>query len=308
MKKVGLVILVGLFILSCTPLNPENINQVSAVTEFVRSGVQGVDMRFVQNLPPRQIYDTADLFALLELRNLGNYDLGRETFQQCVVQLGGFDPSIIRGINERQSCGDLPGKSEFVVDGGFSTVEFASSSIILPQDVDKYEPPLVATACYEYKTVAAPQVCIDPDFFEITSSQRACDVRDFGLGGGQGGPVGVTYVNVDMVGSRAQFQIEVANLGSGRVVSPRASITQCPGGLRYKDFDEVQFQVELSGARLVRCAPSDQFVRLGDGRGRFVCTFDVGNVPAYETPMRIELNYNYMQSIRTPVEIIRTPE
>lgn len=306
MKRVIIVVML-LLVIACTPRQPENAQQLAAVTQYVRSGTRGVEMNFVQNVPPRQIYDTSDLVVLLELRNLGNYDLGREQFQQCIVQLGGYDKSIVRGINERQTCGDLPGKSEFVLDGGFNTVEFESSSILLPPDVDTYEPPLVATACYEYRTVAAPQVCIDPDFFEITATQRACNVRDFGVSGGQGGPVGITSVNVDMVGRKAIFQIEVANLGLGRVVSPRASITQCPGGLRYKDFDEVQYHVELAGAHLVKCAPQDQLLRLGNGRGKFVCTFDVGSVPAYETPLRVELNYNYMQSIRAPLQIIRTP-
>jgi len=308
MKRVVILFALLLFVISCTPKTPENAQELSAVTKYVRSGTRGVEMSFVQNVPPRQIYDTSDLVVLLELRNLGNYDLGREQFQQCIVQLGGFDKSIVRGVNERQTCGDLPGKSEFAIDGGFNTVEFESSSILLPPDVDTYEPPIVATACYEYRTVAAPQVCIDPDFFEITGTQRACAVRDFAVGGGQGGPVGVTSVNVDMVGSKAIFQIEVANLGSGRVVSPRASITQCPGGLRYKDFDEVQFHAELSGGGAAKCVPQEGFVRLGNGKGRFVCTFQVGNVPAYETPLRVELNYNYMQSIRAPLQIIRTPE
>jgi hypothetical protein len=276
---------------------------VSAVTKYVRSGNQGVELAFVKDLPPRQIYDTSDLVAVVEVRNLGSYDLG---VNDCFIQFGGFDYNIVRGVQSRQSCGDLAGKSEFVIDGGFDTIEIESSNILLPPDVDQYTPSIVATTCYEYRTIAAPQVCVDPSFFEITRDQRACEVRDFGLGGGQGAPVAVTYVNTDMAGSKASFQIDVANVGTGRVVSPQANLAQCPS-LRYDDFDQVRYSVSLTGGQLIKCSPADFMLRLSNNRGKIVCVFDVGNTQARETPLRIELNYNYMQSIRTPVEILRTP-
>lgn len=291
-------------IAACAPQKPENEQQASAVTRYVRSGTQGVELKFLQDLPPRQIYDTTDLAAVVEMRNLGNKDLGPN---DCFIQFGGFDFNIVRGVQARQSCGDLPGKSEFVLEGGFNTVEIESSNIVLPPDVDQYTPSIVATACYEYKTIAAPQVCVDPSFFELTRDVRACEVRDFGLAGGQGAPMAVTYVNTDMAGSKANFQIDVANVGTGRVVSPQANIAQCPSGLKYDDFDQVRYSVSLPGGQLIRCAPADFMVRLTNNKGKIVCTFDVGNTQARETPLRIELNYNYMQSIRTPVEIVRTP-
>jgi hypothetical protein len=289
---------------SCTTSQPQSSQDVSAVTRFVRSGTLGLDVQFQQNLPPPQIYDATDLITLLNIKNLGSQDL---TGNQCFIQLGGFDPSIIRGINSRQLCGEITGKDVYNLEGGTGVVEFSSNSIRLPRDVDLYNPTLVATACYQYKTVASPQVCVDPNFFELTSDQKACEVRDFGLGGGQGAPVAVTFVNVDMVGSRAVFNVDIANVGGGRVISPRASLSQCPVGLRYNQFDEVRYTVELQGARLVHCTPKDFISRLTNGRGKIVCTFDIGNTQAYETPLRIELNYNYMQSIRKSVEIIRTP-
>jgi hypothetical protein len=293
------------FIAGCTGGTPDDINDVAAITSYVRSGTTGLEMEFVNNLPPPQIYDTSDLVVLLELKNTGAHDISGN---DCFVEIGGFDDSIIRGVNKRQTCGELEGKNVYNQEGGFDTVEFKSTNIGLPKDVDRHSPPIVVTACYEYQTIAATQVCVDPLFFELTAEQKACQVRDVGLGGGQGGPVSATYVNVDMVGSKAIFDIEVANVGPGRVISPRANIATCPTGLRYDDFDQVRYRVELPGAKMIRCTPSDFLVRLGNGgRGRIVCTFDVGNTQAYETPLKIELNYNYMNSIRDGVEIIRTP-
>ena len=134
----------------------------------------------------------------------------------------------------------MPGKNVYNIEGGLGNVEFKSGSIALPTGVDRYNPPLVATACYEYKTLASPEVCVDPGFYELTSEQKACQVQDFGLSGGQGAPVAVTFVNVDMVGSKVVFEIDVANVGGGRVVSPRASLAKCPIGLRYDDFFKIR--------------------------------------------------------------------
>ena len=308
MKKDGLfVVMFLLFVIliaGCTPKQPENPQDVAAVTRYVRSGTLGLDIKFTQNVPPAQIYDTSDLTALLEIKNVGTYDLSGN---KCFVQLGGFDPTIIRGVNARQACGDLPGKNVYSVDGSFETTEFHSGSITLPHDVDNYKPTLVATACYEYQTIASPQVCVDPHFYELTAQQKSCQVRDFGVSGGQGAPVAVTYVNVDMVGSKAVFAIDIANVGGGRVVSPRAGIQQCPVGLKYDDFDEVRYRLELSGGRMIQCTPRNFLVRLTGDRGKVVCTFDVGNSQAYETPLRIQLDYNYMQSLQKPLEIVRTP-
>ncbi len=308
MRKKGVlaavVVLAAILVYGCGGRTPENAQQVSAVTSFVRSGTFGLDMKYTQNFPPPQIFDTSDLVVLVELRNLGSFDLSGN---KCFVQLGGFDPAIIRGVNARQLCGEMPGKSVFNTNGGFGTIEFKSSNMLLPRDVDRYKPNLVATACYEYQTIASPQVCVDPKFFELTSQQKACNVRDVGLGGGQGAPVAVTFVNVDMAGSKAIFEIDISNVGGGRVVSPRASLARCPIGLKYDDFDEVRYKVEVSGGRMIQCTPKDFIARLTNNRGKIFCTFDVGNTQAYETPLRIELNYNYMQSLQKTVGIVRTP-
>ncbi|MBI4153082.1 hypothetical protein HY497_01045, partial [Candidatus Woesearchaeota archaeon] len=199
MRKLFIIGLL-IFVLACAQQRPEDIQEVSAVSKYVRSGNQGLEMNFLENTPPRQIYDNADLVGVLELNNLGNYDLDEN---KCFIQFGGFDQNIVRGVNARQVCGELPGKSEFLVDGGYGTVEFKSSNILLPLDVDIFHPDVVATACYEYQTIASPQVCIDPAFFEVSREQRVCEVRDFSLGGGQGAPVAVTFVDVDMVRNRA---------------------------------------------------------------------------------------------------------
>jgi len=305
---VGLLIL-SLFSVGCQlgVKGGETPEETAGLVSFVRSGTQGLEVGLVRDLPPRTIYDVADLTAVAELKNKGAYDIESD---KCFVELGGFDKSIIRNIfpGTRQSCGDIEGKSVFNEEGGFNQIEFQSSSLFLPQGVDKYSPNLVLSTCYNYKTIANPQICVDPNFYQLTSEQKSCQVRDVPLGGGQGAPVAVDFAGVDMLGSKAIIQLDISNAGGGRVVSPRTSLTQCPNALRYDNFDEVRFTVKLADKFPEKCTPSDNMVRLVDGRGKIFCTFNIGNVPAYETPLNIELNYNYLQSISKKIEIIKTPQ
>lgn len=303
-----MLILLVLFIYGCQPgvRGGQNPQETSGLASYVRSGFQGLEMTFVGNLPPNSLYDFDELVIVNEIKNLGSYDIEAD---KCFLEMTGIDRNIIRNLqpSTRQSCGDVMGKNLFNSEGGLDQVEFQSQSIFLPAGVDKYSPTLVLSACYNYKTLANPQICVDPGFYQLTSEQKACQVGDVALAGGQGAPVSVNNIKVDMVGQKAIVQIDVSNAGKGRVISPRASLNQCPSNMRYDDFDEVGFVVSLSGEFPEKCTPSDNLVRLTNNQGKIFCTFALGSTTAYETPLNIELNYKYLQSISKKIEIVRTP-
>jgi hypothetical protein len=152
-------------------------------------------------------------------------------------------------------------------------------------------------------------VCVDPLFYQVTSQQKACTPTDISMGGGQGAPVGISYVGVDMVGDKAIFEINVVNQGGGRVLSPDTDIRSCEGNLEYTDLDKVYVRnVQLSGGSKINCNPTDNYVRLTNNQGKIICTFDIsGASAAFESPLVIELEYNYVDSITQPVKIIQTP-
>jgi len=297
---------VVLFIVGCQGLvlGGERPEETSSLSNYVRSGVNGLEMFFIDGLPPRSMYDTTDLVIVLDLKNQGTHDLAQD---KCFVEMSGPDWNIIRGINKRRTCGDIDGKSVFNTEGGFNQIEFKSQNIYLPQGVDQYSPNIVLNSCYNYKTVASPQVCIDPGFYQITAEQKACQVRDVSLGGGQGAPVSIDLVKVDMLGEKALFEIDVSNSGGGRVISPLSSLNRCPGNLNYNDFDEVRYTVSLSGEFPEKCTPTDHMVRLSNNKGKIFCTFRTSSTTAYESPLQIELNYNYLQSVSKKIDVIRTP-
>ena len=312
--KIGILLLLIslLFLISCQRVpGGEQPEDTAAALRQVQVGSQGVEVRVLPNYPPPTIYDENELITIVEVRNKGNHDLEP---QECFIRIPGFDPNIVGGDYQRaRSCaenvGVLEGKTVFNLEGGFNQIEFSTQNIALPRGVPDYDPALKILSCYNYGTQANPQVCIDPLFYQVTSEQKTCIPRNVGMGGGQGGPVGVTNVGVEMTGSKAIFDITVANLGSGRVLSPFADIQACnDANLERTDFDKVYYNVELAGGSLVDCKPRDGFVRLSNGQGKILCTFNIPGTSAYETPLLIDLDYGYIDSEPMSVRIINTPE
>jgi hypothetical protein len=316
MKKKGVVIVVALFLLlfltACTRVpGGENSRDTATLLQQVQSGSEGVYLEIEANYPPATIYDQNELLSVIDVHNRGNFDLER---QDCFVQITGFDPNIIRGgFGIPQPCtsnfGTLEGKNIYNIEGSRNQLEFTSAAIQLPKGVLEYNPTLNYVTCYNYETKANPLVCIDPLFYQVTAEQKTCQPRDVGLGGGQGAPVAVTHVGVDMVGkNKAVFDITVENLGGGTVLSPDAGIQNCAdASLGREDLNKLRYDIRLSGANPVSCKPLNGVVRLNNDRGKIVCTFSIPGTLSYETPLQINLQYSYIDSQTKNVRIIKTP-
>ena len=109
------------------------------------------------------------------------------------------------------------------------------------------------------------------------------------------------------LGGKALFDITIQNVGGGLVLSPFTSLHSCPSNLGYQDENKVAYSVSMAGGTLISCKPESGVVTLNNGQGKMICQFSIGNSPSFETPLRIELNYNYMKSWLKSVQIVQTP-
>jgi len=279
--------------------------------EEIYTGTRGLVMNFVRDLPPAKIYDTTTLALIAELRNKGTSDI-----TNCMLHLSGFDDSIVRIQRKEQPCGELDGKSPLNPEGGFNTAEFTASTIELPEGTDSYKPKFVLTACYDYETIANPVVCIDPNLYSIQAVEQACTVQDVSMMGGQGAPVSVSRVDVDMMKEKVLFKIHVTNSAGGRVFRTGLSkrgfgAHTCPFNLEYDDLNIVDYNIDMRGGSLIKCSPqlnNAPRVRLVENKATIFCTFDIRGDYAFTTPLNIRLGYGYMESISKDVEILKTPE
>lgn len=301
-----------MLLVSCknNPAGGETPMDTEAALREVQTGIRGVELSFQPNTPPNVLYDENELIALIELQNRGNYDLG---LTECFMDVTGFDRNIIGGDFGRPvSCAVgvdvLEGKSVYNIQGGFNSIELRAPFVRLPDDVYEYNPTLNFVTCYNYITRANPMVCVDPLFYEVTSQQKACLPNDVIMGGGQGGPVGISYVGVEMTGSRALFEINVKNFGSGRVLSPYVDVRSCgQTAFEYEDLDRLRYDVEMPSGGPLDCKPRDGIVRLNNGQGKIICEYDIPGGSAFETLLQVELDYAYMQSYSKQIKIIATP-
>ncbi|MBI4149048.1 hypothetical protein HY491_01245 [Candidatus Woesearchaeota archaeon] len=335
--------LLALFIISgCQALGRQR--EASLVDTRFHQGTIGMQMQFVPGNPPTIVYDDPafdlrqpEMQVLLEVRNRGAFDVGKSTENQPFglgyVALSGYDQSIIRYLQPATPNGivslAVEGKSRFNAEGGLQVLEFPpqdqiASIVELPEGVNTYRPRLQATACYQYETIAAPVVCVDPDPYRevidkpcrvggIAGSGRELVAAVEGIAGGQGAPVTISNIQEEAQRNRVQFEISVSNTGGGKVVDwDSINSLSCPFGLNYQQLDNIQYEVRmvnpLTGLEeSLVCEPLQ--LKMYNNRAVLFCrtgsNFDFSGQTAYQTPLYVRLQYGYMDAVSKNIEVRR---
>jgi len=295
---------------ACVPWKKKTTKEVeepgTAELRNIRTGTEGLSMEFVANIPPDQIYDSETLTVMVNLKNKG-----AENIEEANFFIGGIDPGIVDfGSASREGVGlgysdigvdYIPGKDELRGEEGEAMLNFKGAMARggLPQGTDVYEPEVVVTACYDYRTIANPIVCIDANPFGVYTAAKACEPKTVTDEGGQGAPIAVTKVEQVPSRGRVQFKIYVENKGGGKAIS-NDKFLECnrinPTDYKYVNLID-KYKVSISDTAAV-CQPDWDNLRLIDEKGVMICSFDGldQTVPAYTTPLSIELLYNYMKS------------
>ncbi|MEM4253881.1 MAG: hypothetical protein QXR48_00630 [Candidatus Woesearchaeota archaeon] len=305
MRKTLIVlgILLIIILAGCKRAAPQ---ERPAFVEEFRRGTQGLVMRFTPNMPPTKLFSGEQLAIVLEVENRGTYPVGGPGDR---IYISGFDPNIISGISPAgEPIPPLEGRTQFISQGGFDTVTFKANTRILQ---DRYPVTLLATACYEYKTVATGNVCIDPNPFAPAITQKVCVPQNVGLAGGQGAPIAVSLIEVDASPGKTRFKIHVSNVGGGQVFrSGSDTLNRCgPGGmLGFDEIDYVELEDVIVGGVSIRgsCKPLDMgHIRLTNRQGVVYCEFaSPRGDAAYVTPMTVVLRYGYRDSLIHNMEIL----
>lgn len=312
MKKRGhifiaLLVLAVLLVASCQGGSLRR-GRTDAEPHNYHTGSQGIEMRFLQGNPPPRIYEGDALTLILEYGNKGAFDI-----QDGRLYISGYDVEYVRldgAENPFSTTFSAEGKDEFNPYGEIVDVkEYQDPAVSMPPNVDVFRQVFKATACYRFRTEASPSVCIDPDPLSIDPEDKVCTITNVGLGS-QGAPVAVTSIEPEIARDRAQFKINIANVGGGTVIESvqgRSPIDRCHADLKRDEVDKVEIHAMLSGQGL-RCQP--ETIRLVNGAGFSFCTLDLNNLQqreAYQTILNVYLDYGYRDSIATTVDILRLP-
>lgn len=310
MKPIYILLFLIFSLSACTGTNRD-----TELNQNFRTGTQGITLEYMTNAPQAKLYDDEPFLAMVKVWNRGasNIYVGSNS----KVYLSGFDSSILVGISQSGTMmKDLEGKTMFNNEGEWDVLEFTGTLRDLGANkVDSYDFTLMATACYDYTTIAEPTVCIDPDPFSTTDTVKACNGDTDPSLGSQGAPVAISSVNVEPLRGRTKFKIYIDNVGGGTVFKNELLMQdRCSPydgtGLEYTDVDVVKvIRVTVSNTDITgTCQSLDNGnLRLVDGHGYMICEITNLGGPAYTTPLMIQLDYGYRQQISTPVTIVATP-
>ncbi|MBI2655525.1 hypothetical protein HYX06_03830 [Candidatus Woesearchaeota archaeon] len=351
---ISAILIVMLLSAACSVKNPFSSKDSAkkTKTEELRTGTDGLKIRFLPNNPPPTIFVGSSgnlqnkIDIAVEIVNRGVYPQPEE--RQPItgkLYLSGYDKNIIEFASGQQPFFDLSkstalfGKTLINSEGGSEVATFSPQVKFESMRVDKYEPIILATLCYEYKTIAGPSVCIDPDPYPTVKQKKVCEVKNIILTS-QGAPIAVTKVEEKALSEKTQFMITVKNVGLGDVLRIRSDTQQTQGAFQApakqsgstiekcdpfgsskitkEDIDKVYVEGISIGDKFLDCWPFAEstgksgkgHIRLQNGEGSIICELQKdyistgtagypGGSTAYTTPLRIELSYIYKTTAET---------
>ncbi|MDO8481016.1 MAG: hypothetical protein Q7S65_04325 [Nanoarchaeota archaeon] len=309
-KSWPLVLLLVLLLTACGSSRNRNGEGISE--KDYRTGTEGLQLTFMQNNPPDKVFAGSEMDVLVEVRNAGAYPdtdafdgkLEIYGYDRKAFVRGGWDGSNFIGRT-------LQGKSQFGPSGGREVKQFHVDEVTTLFGAEFYEPTLVVAACYKYRTIAEPLVCIDPEPFTVFDENKVCTIPSNGKSyslSNQGAPVAVTKVTEEVSAKNLHFGIYIQNVGEGKVVDENTR-NDCPLSLDYNDVDRVLVQVKLPWDGAPRCQPrgdSADPVRLDEsGNGYIYCTFTKPTTKsAFETILQVQVDYRYLDTIQKKIRIV----
>ncbi len=309
--KQGIYCIIIIMIAALLLSGCEQDGEIRVDETSYHTGTMGLEMYFVPNAPPSKVYDGDSLDIMIELRNRGSYPES-DTFQGK-LEISGFDPNAIRGTWEggNEIPVSLRGRSREYPDGGYDIMTYSDKrGVKVPFGGPKYDATFLVTACYKYKTITDPKVCIDPEPYKVITEKKVCRFDDaISTGGGQGAPVAITRIEERVSSDHIIFDIYISNVGNGKVID-WTSYDYCPFELELKDVNRVRVNAKLPFDSNPQCTPrgsGSEPVMLRDGGTGFItCKFrkpETGTT--FITSLHIELDYVYSSSIEKRVEIIK---
>ena len=304
-----------------------------------RVGFDGLKTEFLKNTPPQKGFEDSAFPVIIKVKNSGAYSLRAE--EKAILSLG-VERDYTKKVQLLSGKAQLPeqaGNAASLNLEGKSSISLGEEQVIsynivagrIDPQSEIHPSAAIATLCYPYKTVLDTAACIDTDVSGIKPGKKVCQMQDLVFNGGQGAPVAVTKIEVNMLPSQIkegiqpkivpQFLIFVENKGQGIVIKKEEVPNFCTkSDTIHANFNVVYVKVCLSNfctdnggmkCQLEAKQNSNErgHIKLKDKKDVIRCAKDDGlesAQDAYLSPLKIELDYGYTQSISAVYSIHKT--
>lgn len=287
------LLLAGLLLAGCgggnTPENPLTFDNICTDNA-------GLEIKFLDNMPPDQIYEGDTFYIGVQLQNEGCFPI-----QQGYVTLGGYeeDVTVIQSGNSQEILNNLEGHTIFNPAGGRADMFFEAQNTQIRFNLREMGETFSVSACYIYKTVAQAQVCINPnppDYLDVRYD--VCEAGTVSLDGVQGAPVIVDSVRTSSVnvgsGVLITFDIRVKNIGDGHVRDYNGGTCQGSPTVTLNSMTFSEYSTGSGGTGAITCSPTSLTLKRDNSKNLFRCTATITEpFAAYTTLAVIELGYAY---------------
>ena len=228
----------------------------------------------------------------------------------------------------------VDGKSQINPNGDELVASLKAKTSNLDAQSERRISTITANLCYPYKTALSTTVCIDPDIEGLRPGKKVCKVAAQPFANGQGAPLAIVKIESSMLPDvdnnviKPQFIIYVENRGHGNPVNLAGFRNACrndfdindPINNRWNVASLRAFTADGTGKVQLICCPNKLgycpdndkdpvnvdnfagFIRLKDNKDFIRCTFKNGipkTFDAYTSPLQIEIDYGYVQTIST---------
>lgn len=329
MRKIIVLCLIALLFLSSCSLSGAPFGRGNSFREVnYFQGTEGLRVNFLEQAPPREVFEGSPLDVQLLVENKGAFDIfGNYTARfhitfdslEMIKQSGsgGSQPSIEPEITYLQIHGKSPtypqGENYYLFsrDNPFynkESLNFNAKPIVA--NFEQNTATVYATTCYPYKTYFSDDVCIDTDPQNIDPRKKVCVAEDKSYSKGQGAPVAITAIETNMVPRGTyvlpQFVIHISHKGEGMVSDFILDDTVC-GELTPDTINTFHIDARLGNDNLI-CYP--EIVRFKNGEAESVCKLEQNSIDLassnYLAPLSVELSYLYTETFSKDISIKRT--
>ena len=168
---------------------------------------------------------------------------------------------------------------------------------------------IMATILYGYTTYGSTDICLDPVPYKDEKKSCKFTYRKSFDSRKQNAPVIVESMEQQYAGNKMLYTLYVRHIGKGRVINIDALAKASPAFkdmLTAKDIGVVKVSKFFIGSDMATCENDGEIYLDDNGRGTISCYLDISkykSVPAFTTPVMVELWYGYEKVIEKPLII-----
>lgn len=169
------------------------------------TGSEGVSIDFLNNMPPRDVFEKSITNVMLEVWNKGAYTIPDDEivinlrFDPVYFKRDDSDPNYLLTSNPQGTLNSLSGKSEQWPEGEKFRLPLARLEVQeIPGTRETPTTNIEISTCYSYKTFFSEMICLDTDIYEVDQNP-ICRNRGRYTYSNQGAPIAINKIEVDML-------------------------------------------------------------------------------------------------------------